>query len=147
MKLPRVVAPNRLTDRRIEWSIATDIVASGDVVLLRIVLQNLLGNAWKYSARKDPAQIEFGATELAGEKTYYIKDNGTGFDNAYADRMFTAFQRLHNSEEFAGIGIGLATVQRIVALHGGRVWADGETDVGSTFYFALGTDRASEPHL
>lgn len=127
--------------RRVEWTIASDILANGDAVLLRIVLQNLLGNAWKYSAKRDSARIEFCVKELAGENVYFINDNGAGFDKAHADRMFTAFQRLHSSEEFAGIGIGLATVQRIIALHGGRVWADGEPDVGSTFYFTLGVDR------
>ncbi len=109
----------------------------GDPTLLRLVLQNLLGNAWKFTGRQPNAGIEFGVTEESGERAYFVRDNGAGFDMTYADKLFGAFRRLHREQEFPGIGIGLATVQRIVDRHGGRVWATGAPGGGATFSFTL----------
>jgi len=125
-------------DRPVECVIASDAVAQGDPALLRAVLQNLIGNAWKFTKKRAPARIEFGCAEEGGEKTFFVQDNGAGFDMSYADKLFGAFQRLHGQNEFPGIGIGLATVQRIVNRHGGRVWAVGAPDKGATVYFTLG---------
>ncbi len=125
------------TERPVTFIIAEGIKANGDARLLRVVLENLFGNAWKYSSKQERAVIEFGVTEVAGETVYYIHDNGVGFDMAYAGKLFGAFQRLHGVSEFEGTGIGLATVQRIVHRHGGRVWAEGEVGRGATFYFTL----------
>ncbi len=124
-------------DRQVEFVVAPGLVASGDIGLLRIVLDNLLGNAWKFTAKRPQARIEFGATVASGVTTYFIRDNGAGFDMAYADKLFTPFQRLHGMTEFPGTGIGLATVSRIVQRHGGRVWAEGAIDQGVTVYFIL----------
>lgn len=124
-------------DRPVNFRIAEGITANGDGLLLRAVLQNLLGNAWKYTARKETAEIDFGMTENDGIKVYFVRDNGAGFDMAQTDKLFTPFQRLHDKQEFAGSGIGLATVQRIIQRHGGRVWATGEIGKGATFFFTL----------
>lgn len=127
--------------RRVDFVIAEGIAASGDDQLLPIVLENLLGNAWKFTAQRASARIEFGAAPQAdGTVGYFVRDNGAGFDMAYADRLFGPFQRLHRESEFPGIGIGLATVRRIVNRHGGRVWAESMVDQGATFYFSI--DRA-----
>jgi len=125
-------------DRSVEVAIMPGLVAMGDVVLLRALLRNLLGNAWKFTGRCEQARIEFGATLDAGTTTYFVRDKGVGFDMAYASRLFAPFQRLHRAEDFPGTGIGLATVQRIIARHGGRIWAEGAPDEGATFYFVLG---------
>jgi light-regulated signal transduction histidine kinase (bacteriophytochrome) len=101
------------------------------------VLENLLGNAWKFTARHPCSRIEFGVTQHDGQAAYFIHDDGAGFDTAHADRLFGAFQRLHSTTEFEGTGIGLATVQRIIHRHGGRVWAEGAVEQGATFYFTL----------
>jgi light-regulated signal transduction histidine kinase (bacteriophytochrome) len=118
-----------------------NIMAWGDVSLLRVALENLLGNAWKFTAREEGARIEFGADSRPRPgflaPVYYVRDNGAGFDQAYADKLFGAFQRLHGQDEFEGTGIGLATVARIVHRHGGRVWAEGRVGGGATFYFTL----------
>ena len=107
---------------------------------MRIVLENLLGNAWKFTGNRTKARIEFGETGTDGEeRVYYIRDNGVGFDMAYADKLFQAFQRLHSATDFEGTGIGLATVARIVHRHGGRVWAEAAMDQGATIYFTLST--------
>jgi PAS domain S-box-containing protein len=125
-------------ERKASFRIADGIVADGDAALLRTVLENLLGNAWKYTAADQEAVIEFGATELEGESVCYVRDNGSGFDMAHADKLFVPFQRLPNSDSRSGFGIGLATVERIVQRHGGKVWAEAESGRGATFYFTLG---------
>jgi light-regulated signal transduction histidine kinase (bacteriophytochrome) len=124
-------------DRRVTFSIAEQLTAQADEVLLRIMVDSLLGNAWKYTSKKVEATIEFGATEEAGQLVYFVRDNGAGFDMAYADKLFSAFQRLHRESEFAGTGIGLATVQRIINRHGGVIWAEGSVGEGATFHFTL----------
>jgi light-regulated signal transduction histidine kinase (bacteriophytochrome) len=113
-------------------------MAYGDRNLLRLVLENLLGNAWKFSSKVDLPRIEMGIKESNGKKTYYIQDNGVGFDMTYADKLFKPFQRLHKASEFPGTGIGLATVQRIIRRHGGEIWAESTVGEGATFYFTLG---------
>jgi PAS domain S-box-containing protein len=123
--------------RRVDWVIAPDVAATGDHGLLKIVLQNLLDNAWKYSSRRDAARIEFGTGEDAGRRSFFVRDNGAGFDMAHAAKLFGAFQRLHAPDEFPGSGIGLATVARVIRRHGGEVWAEGKTDEGATFWFTL----------
>ncbi len=124
-------------DRRVEVDIAPDMVAYGDRSLLYAVLENLLGNAWKFSARADSPRIEVGAVNLDGKRAYFVRDNGVGFDMAYAHKLFQPFQRLHKASEYAGTGIGLATVQRVIHRHGGRVWAESGVGKGATFYFTL----------
>lgn len=124
-------------ERRVEFTAMPDIRARGDERLLRVVLHNLMSNAWKFTARRDIAHITFGVKQAGNSHAYYVKDDGAGFDMKYADKLFGAFQRLHGIKEFAGTGIGLATVQRIVQRHGGLVWAEGEVDKGATFYFTL----------
>jgi PAS domain S-box-containing protein len=124
-------------DRRVDLVVAPGLSAEGDPHLLRIVLENLLGNAWKFTGAREQARVEFRAVPHDGTTAYYVRDNGVGFDMAYAGKLFGAFQRLHTVTEFPGTGIGLATVQRIVHRHGGRAWAEGEVDKGATFYFTL----------
>ena len=127
----------RQPERSMRFEIAPGVTAYGDPELLRVVLDNLLGNACKYTGMKPEALIEFGVTGCGSESAYYVRDNGAGFDMAQADRLFSAFQRLHTDREFSGFGIGLATVQRIIQRHGGRVWAEAEVEKGATFYFTL----------
>ena len=128
--------------RRVEVKIRPGVVVTGDSQLLRIVLENLLENAWKFTSRQPESRIEFGVTQASGEPTYFIRDNGAGFDMTYVDRLFGPFQRLHPHDEFPGSGIGLATVQRIIHRHGGRVWAEGLVGQGATFQFTLGRARS-----
>jgi PAS domain S-box-containing protein len=123
--------------RRVDFRIAPGVLGIGDAGLLRVVFDNLLGNAWKYTSRREQAVIEFDVTHIDGKEVYFVRDNGPGFRSSDADKLFAAFQRLPDAEEFRGFGIGLATVQRIIQRHGGRVWAEGEPDRGATFYFAL----------
>jgi PAS domain S-box-containing protein len=124
--------------RHVEWNVADGLTVNGDARLLRVVLENLLGNAWKFTANTPAARIEFGTmTQDDGTTAFFVKDNGAGFDMAYAAKLFGAFQRLHRLSEFQGTGIGLATVQRIIHRHGGRVWAWGSVDEGATFFFTL----------
>jgi PAS domain S-box-containing protein len=124
-------------DRSVEFLITERLETNGDEHLLRAVLENLLGNAWKFTSKTSNPRIEFGMMTIADKPTYFIRDNGAGFEMEYADKMFGAFQRLHKMEEFSGTGIGLATVQRIIHRHGGEVWAEGKINQGATFYFTL----------
>jgi signal transduction histidine kinase len=128
-------------ERKVEIAIADRCVAIADRGLITVALENLLRNAWKYSSRKDPAHIEFGCRDEGEETIYFVRDDGAGFDNAYADRLFQPFQRLHSQAEFPGTGVGLATVQRIIARHGGRVWATGAVNQGAEFCFTLPQDK------
>ncbi len=123
--------------RRVHFIVAEGIVVNADARLLRVIMENLLGNAWKYTGKRDVARIEFGVTAGVDTPLYFVRDNGAGFDRALADKLFTPFQRLHDRDEFEGHGIGLATVHRIIQRHGGRIWAEGEPDRGATFYFTL----------
>ena len=129
-------------ERQVEFKIRPGVIVTADGQLLRIAVQNLLDNAWKFTARAPSARIEFGMTTIAGETAYFVRDNGAGFDMAYVDRLFGPFQRLHLASEYPGSGIGLATVQRIIHRHGGRVWAEGMVGQGATFHFTIGRVRA-----
>jgi len=124
-------------ERRVVFRITAGIVACGDPALLKVVLDNLIGNAWKYTRDREVADIEVGVTEVAEKPVCYVRDNGHGFAMVHADKLFIPFQRLPGAEEFRGHGIGLATVERIITRHGGRVWAEGEPGKGATFYFTL----------
>lgn len=124
--------------RAVEWVVVPGMWAQGDGKLVRVVLENLLGNAWKFTRDTPSPQIEVGEELREGQSVYYVRDNGAGFDMAYADKLFGAFQRLHRAEEYEGTGIGLATVQRIVHRHGGWVWAEGAPGSGASFIFTLG---------
>jgi PAS domain S-box-containing protein len=122
---------------RPEIAIAESVTAQADPTLLRVALENLLDNAWKFTSRTEPARIEFGTQDIDGERNFFVRDNGAGFDPAYADKLFLPFQRLHRPDEFAGTGIGLATVQRIIQRHGGRIRAEGSPGSGAVIYFTL----------
>jgi len=128
-------------ERRVEFRIARGAKAIADENLMRVVLENLLGNAWKYTSKVEGALIEFGFFGGGSDCVYFVRDNGAGFNPHFADRLFQPFERLHTQNEFPGTGIGLATVQRIIARHGGRVWAEGEVDRGATVYFTLPEGR------
>jgi signal transduction histidine kinase/CheY-like chemotaxis protein len=127
----------REPERRCEVSIAPGLTAEADPRLARITLENLLGNAWKFSSQRAEASIELGRRHEDGVETFYVRDNGAGFEMAYADKLFTPFQRQHRQDEFEGAGVGLATVQRIVMRHGGRIWAEAVEGEGATFFFTL----------
>ena len=124
-------------ERRVNVIINPNLIARGDPHLLKIALENLIGNAWKFSAGQERPQIEVGMVDQDGEKVFFVRDSGVGFNMAYADKLFGAFQRLHREDEFPGTGIGLATVQRIINRHGGRIWAESEVGKGATFYFTI----------
>jgi light-regulated signal transduction histidine kinase (bacteriophytochrome) len=123
--------------RPVDVEITQGLVATGDARLLRVVLENLLGNAWKFTRKRPRARIEFGATDYDDAPAYFVRDDGAGFDMAHAKKLFGAFQRIHSTTEFEGTGIGLATVQRVIHKHGGRVWAESAPEQGATFYFTL----------
>ncbi len=129
-------------ERRVDWAVADDIVAHGDPSLLRVVLENLLGNAWKYTAKRADARIELGGISDQNRQTYFVRDNGAGFDPASTHKLFAPFQRLHGVAEFEGTGIGLAIVARIIRRHGGHVRAEGAIEQGATVYFSLGDSSA-----
>jgi signal transduction histidine kinase len=129
--------------RQVEITISEGIRVEADPGLLRVGMENLLNNAWKFTGKRDAAKIKFGVDQRDGMPVYFIRDNGVGFDMAYVDKLFGAFQRLHGRAEFPGTGIGLATVRRIIHRHGGRIWAEGEIHKGATFYFTL---PKGEPH-
>ncbi|PWB50800.1 MAG: hypothetical protein C3F06_11535 [Candidatus Methanoperedenaceae archaeon] len=123
--------------RNVEFVIAQGLIATGDPQMLGIVLENLLGNAWKFTSRHQSARIEFGEKLADGKTAYFVRDDGAGFDMAYADKLFKPFERQHTEVEFPGIGIGLAIVKRIINRHRGKVWAEGEVEKGAIFYFTL----------
>jgi light-regulated signal transduction histidine kinase (bacteriophytochrome) len=125
-------------ERHVDFAIAQGIEATGDENLIRIILLNLLNNSWKFTSKHSNARITFGMDEKNGEKIYWVRDDGVGFDMKYVDTLFGVFKRLHSVDEFQGTGIGLAIVQRIIRRHGGRIWVNGEVEKGATFYFTLG---------
>jgi len=129
--------------RRVRVCVMDGVVGDGDPGLLTIVLENLLGNAWKFTSKRENAEIAFGREDHDGTPTYCVRDNGAGFNMANAGKLFGAFQRFHSASQFEGTGIGLATVQRIIHRHGGRVWAKAKVDAGATFFFTLGKQRTS----
>jgi len=123
--------------RQVECTIAPGLKARADPPLLRVVLENLLRNSWKYTAKQPRPRVEFGSTDANGGTAFMIRDNGAGFDMKYMDKLFGVFQRLHSAAEFEGTGVGLATVRRIITRHGGRIWAEAAVDQGATFFFTL----------
>jgi light-regulated signal transduction histidine kinase (bacteriophytochrome) len=128
--------------RKVEFAAPAAAEVYADARLLRIVMENLLRNAWKYTSQHEHARIEFGLSSTNGRAAFFIKDDGSGFDQRSADRLFQPFQRLHSAAEFPGNGIGLATVRRIIQKHGGEVWAEGAVEKGATFYFTLTSNRS-----
>jgi light-regulated signal transduction histidine kinase (bacteriophytochrome) len=128
---------NSQPERVVNTWIQDGLRDQGDARLLAVALDNLLGNAWKFTAKRTDARIEFGARSDGGQLVYFLRDNGAGFDMALVGNLFKVFQRLHGVDEFEGTGVGLATVQRIVSRHGGRVWAEGAVDQGATIFFTL----------
>ncbi len=134
-------------NRSVEWRVEPLPEVDCDPGLLKLVFNNLLGNALKFTRSRQPAVIEIGTSDSAGPTTIFVRDNGVGFDPKYADKLFGVFQRLHRQEDFEGTGVGLATVQRIIRKHGGEVWAESEVDRGATFFFSLGARPATAPVL
>jgi len=124
-------------ERVAEINIQPSLIAEADTALIKAVLQNLLENAWKFTSQQAITRIEFGTTDTPEGKAYFIRDNGAGFDMAFSDKLFVPFQRLHLATEFSGTGIGLATVQRIIHRHNGRIWAESKVNNGAIFYFTL----------
>ena len=131
--------------RRAHFELMPELTTQGDPRLLRIALENLLGNAWKFTGKQKESRIELGVKNENGASVYFVRDNGAGFDMTYAEKLFSPFQRLHKVEEFPGTGIGLATVQRIVRKHGGRIWAESTVGQGTTFYFTLAQGEEKQP--
>jgi light-regulated signal transduction histidine kinase (bacteriophytochrome) len=134
----------RQPERQVIFEIEEGLEVRGDRRLLQAVMENLLDNAWKYTSRHPSARIEFGRTWQNKVPVYFVKDDGAGFDMAYADKLFGAFQRLHGTAEFPGTGVGLATVARIIHRHGGIVWAEAAVEKGATFFFTLGAANLEE---
>ncbi len=135
---------NREPERQVEFAIEGNLMLSGDKRLIRVVLQNLLDNAWKYTKKEAIGYISLGTTAQNGDNVFFVKDNGVGFDMTYVHKLFGTFQRLHSVSEFEGTGIGLATVQRIIHRHGGKIWAEGTVGEGATIYFTLEAGGAAE---
>ena len=119
-------------------TIQPDMNTSGDPGLMRIVLENLIGNAWKFTAKTDAPRIEIGTEQRDGQTVYYVRDNGAGFNMEYAHKLFAPFQRLHHDKEFDGTGIGLATVNNIIQRHGGKIWLESAVNLGATVFFTIG---------
>jgi light-regulated signal transduction histidine kinase (bacteriophytochrome) len=130
-------------NRRVVWTVAPGLYAQADPGLMRILLENLIGNAWKFTAKTRDARIDVGATDPGPGRAIYVRDNGAGFDMRYADKLFGPFQRLHSEKEFPGTGIGLATVRRILERHGARCWVEGRPGEGATVFFNL-ADRQTD---
>ncbi|MCK5152430.1 MAG: GHKL domain-containing protein, partial [Candidatus Thorarchaeota archaeon] len=132
------------SDREVSVDIQEDIVMRCDKRSMRVVLQNIIGNAWKYTKNRSDPRIDVGVLQSNGEDIFFVKDNGVGFDPDQKEKLFKPFQRLHRADDFEGSGIGLATVKRVIARHGGRIWAESQEGMGSTFYFTLkaGTEDA-----
>jgi hypothetical protein len=126
------------SDRDVEFRINVGLTAIADGTMIKSVMENLLGNAWKFTSKTGKALIEFNVIDDNGQQIFSVRDNGVGFSMEYVSKLFGAFQRLHRHDEFEGNGIGLATVQRIITLHGGRIWAEGAEGKGASFYFTLG---------
>jgi signal transduction histidine kinase len=129
--------------RNVELVVREGLMAEGDAGLLAVVVENLLGNAWKFTNKRSEARIELGVTSKDGQRAYFVRDNGAGFDMGHAGKLFGAFHRMHANTDFPGSGIGLATVHRIVRKHGGRIWAESEVGRGATFFFTLGPPTAA----
>jgi len=147
-KLARSIAADlhrREPQREVEFVIADSPPVDGDARLLRIVMENLLGNAWKYTSAHATGRIEFGCYEDGDSIVYFVRDDGAGFNQRDSGRLFKPFQRLHSRADFPGTGIGLATVQRIVNRHGGEIWAEAEVERGATFYFTIASEKNYRP--
>jgi light-regulated signal transduction histidine kinase (bacteriophytochrome) len=142
-----VIAQLRVAEpqRQVTVEIAPNMNVGGDRQLLRVVLENLLGNAWKFTSKRDDAHIEFGVKPEDAERVFFARDNGAGFDMRFAGKLFGAFQRLHDGSEFPGSGIGLASVKRIIHRHGGRIWAESAVGKGATFSFVLQPENGPVP--
>jgi PAS domain S-box-containing protein len=124
-------------NRKVDFKVQKGLLVHADPGLMKVAFENLIGNAWKYTSKKEHANIEFGVTEHEGKKAYFVRDNGAGFDMTYVDKLFSPFQRLHEQSQFPGSGVGLASVQRVIRRHGGGIWAEGQVEMGATFYFTL----------